>query len=67
MIGGAAMAMFAMIASVTYQHRGFFTLLFHISVAVGNPTAMMTSSARRWPIIGSSSRRALPSLGWSCT
>lgn len=28
---------------MTYQHRGFFTPLFHISVAVGNPSAMMTS------------------------
>ncbi|MGI8757180.1 MAG: hypothetical protein ACR2MB_15270 [Acidimicrobiales bacterium] len=45
MIGGAAMAMFAMAASVTYQHHGFFTPLSHISVAVGNPNAMMTGAA----------------------
>ena len=43
MIGGAAMAMVAMIASLTYQHHGFFTPLFHISSLVGTPTAMMTS------------------------
>jgi uncharacterized membrane protein YagU involved in acid resistance len=42
-IGGVAMAMFAMIASLTYQHHGFFTPLFHISSSVGTPTAMMTS------------------------
>lgn len=43
MIGGVAMAMFAMIASLTYQHHGFFTPLFHISSLLGTPTAMMTS------------------------
>ena len=43
MIGGVAMAMFAMIASLTYQHHGFFTPLFHISSLIGSPTAMMTS------------------------
>lgn len=37
------MAMFAMIASVTYQHHGFFTPLFHISALVGSPASMMTS------------------------
>ena len=36
MIAGAAMAMFAMVASVTYQHRGFFTPLFHISALFGS-------------------------------
>jgi hypothetical protein len=43
MVAAMAMAMFAMIASVTYQHRGFFTPLFHISALVGSPDAMMTS------------------------
>ena len=43
MIAGAAMAMFAMVASVTYQHHGFFTPLFHISALSGSPDAMMRS------------------------
>ncbi len=42
-IGGVAIVMFAMIASLTYQHHGFFTPLFHISSSVGTPSAMMTS------------------------
>jgi hypothetical protein len=33
MAAGVAMAMYAMIASATYQHHGFFTPLFHISRA----------------------------------
>ena len=45
MIAGAAMAMFAMVASVTYQHHGFFTPLFHISALFGSPDAMMRSAA----------------------
>ena len=43
LFGGTAMAMFAMVASLTYQHHGFFTPLFHISSLVGSPMAMMTS------------------------
>ncbi|MGO8873587.1 MAG: hypothetical protein ACLQPH_19730 [Acidimicrobiales bacterium] len=43
MVAGMAMAMFAMVASVTYQHHGFFTPLFHISALLGSPDAMMTS------------------------
>lgn len=43
MIGGAVMAMFAMVASATYQHHGFFTPLFHISALTGSPQSMMTS------------------------
>lgn len=43
MVAGMAMAMFAMTASVTYQHHGFFTPLFHISALLGSPEAMMTS------------------------
>lgn len=46
MIAGAAMAMVAMVASVTYQHHGFFTPLFHISALLGSPDAMMTSVAK---------------------
>lgn len=45
MIAGAAMAMFAMVASVTYQHHGFFTPMFHISALFGSPDAMMRSVA----------------------
>ncbi len=45
MIAGAAMAMFAMVASATYQHHGFFTPLFHISALLGSPDAMMRSAA----------------------
>ena len=37
------MAMFAMVASVTYQHHGFFTPLFHISALFGSPDTMMRS------------------------
>ena len=44
MIAGAAMAMFAMVASVTYQHHGFFTPLFHMSALFGSPDAMMRSA-----------------------
>lgn len=40
MIAGVAMAM---VASVTYQHHGFFTPLFHISALFGSPKSMMTS------------------------
>ena len=43
MIGGMAMAMYAMIASLTYQHHGFFTPLYHISSLTGSPASMMTS------------------------
>jgi len=43
MIAAAVMAMFAMVASVTYQHHGFFTPLFHISALFGSPDAMMRS------------------------
>ena len=42
-VAGMAMAMFAMIASVTYQHHGFFTPLYHISALLGSPDAMMMS------------------------
>jgi hypothetical protein len=43
MVAGMAMATFAMVASVTYQHHGFFTPLYHISALLGSPDAMMTS------------------------
>ncbi len=45
MIGGAVMAMFAMIVSLTFQHHGFFTPLFHISALFGSPDAMMRSAS----------------------
>lgn len=53
MIAAMAMAMYAMAASVSYQHRGFFTPLFHISALFGSPKPMMTSKqcggrAPRW-------------------
>jgi len=43
MAAAMVMAMFAMVASVTYQHHGFFTPLFHISVLVGSPASMIAS------------------------
>jgi hypothetical protein len=43
MLAAMVMAMFAMAASATYQHRGFFTPLFHISALFGSSNAMMTS------------------------
>ena len=46
MIAAMVMAMFAMIASVTYQHHGFFTPLFHISALFGSPKSMMISVAQ---------------------
>jgi hypothetical protein len=43
-IGGAVvMAMFAMIASATYHHTGFFTPMYHIASAVLAPSTMMRS------------------------
>jgi hypothetical protein len=45
MVAGAVMAMMAMIASVTYQHHGLFTPLFHISALFGSPDSMMRSVA----------------------
>jgi len=38
------MAMFAMVASLTYQHHGFFTPLFHIASTFLSPGTMMTSA-----------------------
>src|SRR5581483_11161862 len=43
MVAGMGMAMYAMVASATYQHHGFFTPLFHISALVGSPKAMTQS------------------------
>ena len=43
MVGGMAMAIYAMIASLTYQHHGFFTPLYHISALTGSPASMMMS------------------------
>lgn len=43
MIGAMGMAMYAMIASITYHHVGFFTPLYHIASSFISPTAFMTS------------------------
>jgi len=44
-VGGAmAMAMVAMVASVTYQHHGLFTPVFHIAALFGSAKAMTTSA-----------------------
>jgi hypothetical protein len=43
MVAAAVMAMFAMVASVTYQHHGFFTPLFHIAAVAGSSSALMAS------------------------
>ena len=43
MIAGAVMAMYAMIASATVLHQGFFTPLYGIASPLIGPSAMMTS------------------------
>ncbi len=43
MVGAIGMAMYAMIASITYHHVGFFTPLYHIASTFISPTALMTS------------------------
>jgi hypothetical protein len=43
MIAGAVMAMYAMIASATILHQGFFTPLYGIASPIIGPKAMMTS------------------------
>ncbi|MEP7177509.1 MAG: hypothetical protein ABI775_00305 [Pseudonocardiales bacterium] len=46
-VGGAiaslVMAMYAMVASATYQHHGFFTPLYHIASTLIAPTQLMVS------------------------
>lgn len=42
-IAAAVMAMYAMVAGLTYLDSGFFTPLYHIASSVIEPTAMMTS------------------------
>lgn len=42
-IGSVVMAMYAMIASATYQHTGFFTPMYHIASTFISTNAMMTS------------------------
>ena len=37
------MAAYAMIASATYQHHGFFTPLYHIASTIISPSTLMTS------------------------
>ncbi|OOL32704.1 hypothetical protein GQ85_05825 [Rhodococcus rhodochrous] len=43
MIASLVMAMYAMIAAVTYQNSGFFTPLYHIGSVFVDPSTMMTS------------------------
>ena len=45
-VAGVAMAMYAMLAAVTYQDSGFFTPLYHIASTFIEPTAMETSMQR---------------------
>lgn len=42
-IASLVMAMYAMLASATYQHHGFFTPLYHIASTFIAPNALMTS------------------------
>ena len=42
-VAALAMAMFAMVASATYHHTGFFTPMHHIASALIGPDAMMRS------------------------
>ncbi|MBX7430866.1 hypothetical protein JDV09_01880 [Mycobacterium sp. Y57] len=43
MVAALTMAMFAMIAALTYQGTGFFTPLYHIASAIAPGSAMMQS------------------------
>src|SRR5260370_19803905 len=43
MVAGAVMAMYAMIASATFLHQGFFTPLYGIASPIAGQSAMMTS------------------------
>jgi hypothetical protein len=45
-IAAAVMAMYAMVAGLTYLGTGFFTPLYHIASTVIEPDAMMTSMQR---------------------
>ena len=42
-VGAVMMAMYAMIASATYQHHGFFTPLYHIASTFISTSALMAS------------------------
>jgi hypothetical protein len=46
MIGGAMMAMFTMIATVTYLGMGFFTPIYVIASPLAGPQSMMTAMHR---------------------
>ena len=59
-VAGVAMAMYAMLAAVTYQDSGFFTPLYHIASTFIEPTAMETSMQRAM------NRRPLLFLGRAC-
>jgi len=39
MVGAVPMGLFSMIAAATYQHRGFFTPMYHIASLLGDDTA----------------------------
>lgn len=43
MVAAMGMAMYAMIASITYHHVGFFTPLYHIASTFTSPAALTTS------------------------
>jgi hypothetical protein len=43
-LGAAAMAIFAMIASASYHGTGFFTPMYHIAASILSPDAMMASA-----------------------
>jgi hypothetical protein len=45
-VAGAVMAMYAMLASATFLHQGFFTPLYGIASPLVGPGAMMTSMQR---------------------
>jgi hypothetical protein len=46
MAAAMGMAMYAMIASITYHHVGFFTPLYHIASTFTAPTALTASMAQ---------------------
>lgn len=46
MVAGAVMAMYAMFASATFLHQGFFTPMYGIASPISGPAPMMTSMQR---------------------
>lgn len=47
-VAAAVMAMYAMLAGLTYLNSGFFTPMYHIASTVIAPEPMMTSMQGRW-------------------